>query len=357
MRQLLKRFWLAFVIIGSASAVLLASDLQSRRRAEAATGSRQRPIAPAEGPAAQAQPGRHYTIGTVYYAPEQGQDLAMQGLLDGLAELGYHAGKNLDVQRQHAQGEMNNIVPVLHNFDSSDVDAIVTFTTPVLTAACGAVRRKPVVFTYVTDPIAGGAGVSWTEHLLHVTGIGSFPPLEDTMDFIQTVLPRFKRLGVIYNSGEANSVKVVTELRRILQARDKELVETTAAATNEVSQAMLALVQQRIDAVYLPGDNTAYQAYDVVVQVCRDAEVPLIVDMPEYTARGALAGIGVGFYQSAKATAQLLGRVLNGESPGRIPMQNLSIRSGHVNLQTAKELGITFPPAVLKDFPPVDPVR
>jgi len=90
--------------------------------------------------------GRNFKIGLGYFAPEPGADICMKGLFDGLRKLGFMEGVNLTVQRAHANGEIPNITPIMQNFDNSDVDLIVAMTTPCLTAACSAVRKKPVVF-------------------------------------------------------------------------------------------------------------------------------------------------------------------------------------------------------------------
>ena len=299
---------------------------------------------------ARAKPGRNYRLGFAYFAPETSQQAAFDGLFDGLRELGYEEGKNLTVERQHAQGEMNNIPAILQTLDASSVDAIVTFTTPVLISAGAIVKQKPVVFTYVTDPLSAGVGESWTHHLPHLTGVGSFPALAETLDFIAAALPRFNSLGVIYNSGESNSVKVIEELRRIMAARGLRLYEQTASATSEVAQAMQALVSERPDAIYIPGDNVAYQAYEVIAKTAMDARIPLIPDMPEYADQEAFAGVGVGFYESAKATGEYVGWVLNGESPANIPMRNISVKKIRVNQTVAKRLGINLPPDIIQQY-------
>src|SRR4030095_12275813 len=108
----------------------------------------------------QPPPGRVFKLGLVYFAPEAGADLCIQGIFDGLGQLGFEEGKNLEVRRSHAQGEIANIPSLLQNYDNQDVDLILTMTTPCLTSACNTVRKKPVVFTYVYDPIAAGAGKS-----------------------------------------------------------------------------------------------------------------------------------------------------------------------------------------------------
>src|SRR5918993_1941675 len=109
-------------------------------------------------------PPMAHTIGLVYFAPEEGADMCMKGLFDGLEELGIEEGVNLEVRRAHAQGEIANIPLLIRNYDGSDVDVIVAMTTPVLTAAASVARSKPIVFTYVYDPIAAGARKRPTQH-------------------------------------------------------------------------------------------------------------------------------------------------------------------------------------------------
>src|SRR4029079_365969 len=129
-------------------------------------------------------PSMQYKIGLVYFAPEERADSCMKGLFDGLHEQGIEERVNLEVRRAHAQAEIATIPLLIQNYDSSDVDVIVAMTTPVLTAAATMARSKPVVFTYAYDPIAAGAGKSRTDHLPRVTGVGSFPPVQDTVDTI-----------------------------------------------------------------------------------------------------------------------------------------------------------------------------
>src|SRR4029077_11368721 len=164
-------------------------------------------------------PSMQYKIGLVYFAPEEGADSCMKGLFDGLKEQGIEERVNLEVRRSHAQAEIATIPLLIQNYDSSDVDVIVAMTTPVLTAAATMARSKPVVFTYVYDPIAAGAGKSRTDHLPRVTGVGSFPPVQETVDTIKRLVPGIRSVGTLYNTSEANSVKVMSVARPIFQQR------------------------------------------------------------------------------------------------------------------------------------------
>ena len=338
----LKRLALGISLIGLAAAVLLVFDWQHRRpvirgSAPAFSGKLLRPEA-----------GRTYRIGIAYYAPEQGCETAAKGLLEGLREFGYIEGRNLVVRRVSAQAEMAAIPSVIQALDNSDVDVIVPFTTPVLIAAARLAKHKPVVFTYVTDPIAAGIGKSWTNHLPNVTGVGSFPPLAETLDFMRRLIPNLTGLGVIYNNSEANSVKVVAVLRDLCRQRDIHLEEIALNSTADMAQSAQALLERPIQAVYIPGDNTVYQGFDALVMACRKARMPLFPDDP-LRADKALAAIGAGYYESGRGAAPLLARVLGGESPAGIPMTNVSVKAIVINRGEANRLGIKVPADLLLD--------
>jgi putative tryptophan/tyrosine transport system substrate-binding protein len=290
---------------------------------------------------------RAYKLGLVYFAPEEGADACLKGLFDGLRTRGIEEGRNLEVRRAHAQGEIANIPLLIQNYDSQDVDAIVTLTTPCLAAACFLARKKPVVFTYVYDPIAAGAGRSRTDHLPHVTGVGSFPPVEDTIDLMQKLVPELKAVGTVYNSSEANSVKVISVAREIFQKRGIKLEEVTAISTSEVFQAAQVASYRGVQALWVTGDNTALQGFDGIVRAARDAKLPLVINDPEFTARGAVASVGLGWHEAGHAGGILAARVLEGENPRDLPFEEVAIKKIVLNQEVARNLGLTFPADVV----------
>lgn len=284
-----------------------------------------------------------HKIGLVYFAPEEGADVCMKGLFDGLKEQGIEEGRNLEVRRAHAQAEIVNIPLLIQNYDHSDVDVIVTMTTPVLAAAAGMARSKPVVFTYVYDPIAAGAGKSPTDHLPNITGVSSFPPIQDTVDTIQRLVPGVRSVGTLYNTSEANSVKVISVARGIFEQRHIKLQEIAITSTNEIFQAAHVLTQRGVQALWVTGDNTALQGFDAIVKAARDAKLPLIINDPEFVKRGALIAVGIGWYETGKAASKVLARVLRGQQPRDIPFQEVAVKKLVLNQEVAKTLAITFP--------------
>jgi ABC-type uncharacterized transport system substrate-binding protein len=319
-----KRLSLGLGLIAAASAVLLISD-----------SGRRRPPAPGDS--------RVFDIGVVYFAPEPGAEGCMRGFFDGLRDLGFVEGKNLDVHRTHAQAEIANLPALLQDYDNRDLDLIVTLSTPTLTAACSTLKKTPLVFTYVYDPVAAGAGTSLEDHLPFVTGVGSFPPLADTIDMIRRLLPAAKVVGTIYNSSEANSRKVVGVARDLFQQRGLRLEEVTVTNPSELFQAAQALVARDVDALWLAGDNTVIQGFDAVVKVANDARLPIVNNDPDVADKGVLACVGIGFYRSGYEAARLAARVLRGESPAGIPMEDIAQKTVSLNLTAAKLLGVTLP--------------
>jgi ABC-type uncharacterized transport system substrate-binding protein len=294
-----------------------------------------------------APPGRHFKIGLAYFAPEPSWEICVRGLFDGLRKLGLEEGKNLEVLRAHAQAEIPNIPAILQNFDGSDVDLVVAMTTPVISGASSLVKRKPVVLTYCSDPLAAGAGRSFTNHLPHMTGIGTFPPVQEMVDLIRGTTPPIKTVGTIYNASEANSRKVVEVARALFDKAGIKLEEATVTSSGDVLQAAQALVGRGAQAFYVQGDNTVAQAFDVVVKAANDARLPLFNDDPDFAARGAVACVGVGYYESGFAAARPILRVLLGESPASIPIENVSRKRVVLNEPLAEKLGLTFPPQIL----------
>jgi ABC-type uncharacterized transport system substrate-binding protein len=288
-------------------------------------------------------PSMQHKIGLVYFAPEEGADSCMKGLFDGLKEQGIEEHVNLEIRRAHAQGEIANIPLLIQNYDSSDVDVIVAMTTPVLTAAATMARSKPVVFTYVYDPIAAGAGKSRTDHLPRVTGVGSFPPVEDTVDTIKRLVPGVRSVGTLYNTSEANSMKVMSVARPIFQQRGIKLEEIAITGTSEIFQAAQVLTHRDVQALWVTGDNTALQGFDAIAKAARDAKLPLIINDPEFVLKGALVAVGIGWYETGKAASRVLARVLRGEQPRNIPFEEVAVKKLVLNQKVATTLGITFP--------------
>ena len=287
--------------------------------------------------------GRVFKAAIVYFAPDVGTDMCVQGLIDGLKASGFEQGKNLEVHITSAQGEMINIPAILQNHDNSDVDLIMTITTPCLAGACNRVKHKPVVFTCVTDPIAAGAGKTRTDHLPFVTGVGSFPPVSRVLDMMEKLVPRLHGVGTMYNPAEANSAKELALAREVFRNRGVRLEEVAISGSNEVLQAVQILSGRDIQAVWVPGDNTAIEGYEAAVKGAKDAHLPLFTDECSALDRGGVACLGPSLASAGVASGKLAGEVLRGENPKDLPIGEVAVEEMAISKAAAQQFGITIP--------------
>jgi putative ABC transport system substrate-binding protein len=143
-------------------------------------------------------------------------------------------------------------------------------------------------------------------------------------------------------------VKVISVARDIFRKRGITLQEVTANNTSEVLQAAQVATYRGVQAIWVTGDNTALQGFDAIAKATTAAKLPLFINDPEFTSRGALACVGLGWYPAGKAGGVLAARLLQGEQPAAIPFQEVAEQKVVLNEQVAKSLGIIFPPEVVR---------
>jgi ABC-type uncharacterized transport system substrate-binding protein len=340
----LRRLGLGLGLIAFFSAILLLTDLGHRKTAPPRTSMNGRMQA--------AIHNQKFKAAIVYLAPGVSTELCVQGLLDGLESSGVSEGKNLEIVRADAQGEMINVPAILQNYDNSDVDVILTVSTPCLAGACNRVKHKPVVFTCVSDPIAAGAGRSRTEHLPFLTGVGSFPAVARNLGLMQKLVPGVHAVGTFYNPSEANSVKEMSIAREVYRSRGVRLEEVTIAGSNEVLQAVQILAGRDIQVVWVPADNTAIEGYEGAVKGAQDAKLPLITDLCSLLPRGGLACSGFSPHDAGLAAGKLAGKVLQGANPKDLPLEEVAIEQTLISKSNAEKFNITIPREYLKNVLP-----
>ena len=317
------------------SAILLFSDLENRNKSK--------PGQQINKGGSQAVEGKMYSIGLSYFAPEASHDELLAGLWSRLKELGFERNKNLRVVESHSNGEIGNISSILLNLDNQPLDLILVTSTPCVTAALTSVRNHRVAFTYCSDPIAAGAGKSYKDHAKGISGIGSFPPVEKTIQFILETIPGIKKIGTLYNNAEANSRSVVSLMRKIADKKGFELIEVPVTGTSEIFQATQVILSKGIQAMYISGDNTATQGFDVIAGLCERSHIPVIVNDKELVGKGAIGSIGPGWKGVGYHTGDLVASMLNGASPDSIPLENYVNENIEVNIPKARSLGLTIP--------------
>jgi ABC-type uncharacterized transport system substrate-binding protein len=272
---------------------------------------------------------------------------AEKGVLDGLKESGLVEGRDYEKTIRNAQGDMATLPGLVDAALGDNVDLLITFSTPTLQAALQRAKNVPIVFNYVADPFAAGAGKSDTEHLPNVTGVYLLGAYDQTMPLIKEFLPSVRTLGTIYVPAEVNMVSQLAVMQKSVQAAGLVLKPIAANSATEVGDAALALTSQGIDAFcLLPGNLTA-QAFPSIAQVANRAKLPVFSFQTSQVHGGAIAGMTRDYYDSGRDAAHIAARVMRGESPGGIPFAAFAKTKLIVNAAAARTLGITPPAAVL----------
>ena len=268
-------------------------------------------------------------------------DSARDGVLEALNAAGYTEGKNLKWQYQSAQGNTGTAAQIARKFIGDQADAIVTIGTPSAQAAVAGTKRIPIVFTAVTDPVQGQLTPSWEASGSNVTGVSDVLELGKQMELVKQIVPNAKRIGMVFNPGEANSVAVVEALKDILPNYNLTLVEAAAPRSVDVGTAARSLVG-KVDVIYTNTDNNVVSAYEALVKVGNDMKIPLIASDTDSVKRGAIAALGVNYHDLGLQTGRIVVRILEGEKPGDIKPQTSEKIQLFVNPAAAEKQGVTL---------------
>lgn len=294
------------------------------------------------------QPAKEYKIGIAQLGTHDALDLAREGFIDQMEEEGFVEGENVDYILRNAAFDSSNYATIAQYFVSVDVDLIFSIATPITQACASAVNGTdiPVVFAAVTDPVAAGFAANWTVPGGQVTGASDWADVGAQVKLGMDIHPA-RKLGVIYNAGEVNSVVQINELKKVKSSLNiTEIVERTVSSTAEVYAAAMSLVD-RVDAIWEPSDNTVAGAMESLVQVCEEHDIPLFGSDISMAKKGAISALGPDYYVNGQNAAKLAARVLRGEDPADIPISTTPTTFVYLCPAAAERMGITIPQAVL----------
>ncbi|WP_040328296.1 ABC transporter substrate-binding protein [Acidovorax delafieldii] len=274
-------------------------------------------------------------------------DSVRDGVQAGLKEAGFEVGKNLKWQYQSAQGNTGTAAQIARKFVGDKPDAIVAIATPSAQALVAATKSVPVVFSAVTDPVAAKLVKDWEPSHNNVTGVSDLLALDKQMELVKQVVPGAKRVGMVYNPGEANSVVVVKQLQALLPKLGMTLVEAAAPRSVDVSSAARSLIG-KVDVIYTNTDNNVVSAYEALVKVGQDAKIPLVASDTDSVKRGAIAAFGINYRDLGEQTGRMVARILKGEKPGDIKPEISTKMELFVNPGAAEKQGVKLPDALVK---------
>ena len=274
-------------------------------------------------------------------------DAVRDGVRQALTAAGYTDAKGLKWQFQTAQGNTAIAAQIARKFVGDQPEVIVAIATPSAQAVVAATKSIPVVYSAVTDPVAAQLVPSMGPSGTNVTGVSDALALDKQVALIKKVVPQAKRVGMVYNPGEANSVVVVKKLRELLPQSGMSLVEATAARTVDVGAAARSLVG-KVDVIYTSTDNNVVSAYEAMVKVGTDAKIPLIASDTDSVKRGAIAALGVNYHDLGVQTGKMVVKILKGQKPGDLASETSDKLELFVNPGAARKQGVDLSDAFVK---------
>ncbi|HZW84250.1 MAG TPA: ABC transporter substrate-binding protein [Candidatus Deferrimicrobium sp.] len=293
-------------------------------------------------PSTESTAKKEIKVGIVQIVEHPALDAARQGFLETLKENGYEEGKNLKVEYQSAQGDQSVLQSIAQKFASSKMDLVLAIATPSAQAMARATKDTPILITAVTDPVAAKLVNSMEKPGTNVTGTTDMNPLKEQFDLLKKVVPNAKKVGVIYNAGEDNSQVQVKMAESVAAQMGLELVKATVATTADVMQATQSLVG-KVDAIYVPTDNTVVSAADSVIQVANKNKIPVIAGESSVVDKGAFGTIGINYKKLGKQTGEMALRIIKGEKPQDMAIESQKDLDTVFNKTTLELLGLKVP--------------
>ncbi|MBX9804648.1 MAG: ABC transporter substrate-binding protein [Alphaproteobacteria bacterium] len=271
-------------------------------------------------------------------------DLEREGILAALKDAGYIDGQTVKIVYENAQGNMATSNLIASNFASLKPAVAVAISTPSAQSLMKpmAEQNVPIVFTAVTDPLEAKLVTRLDARPEAVTGVSDALKASSQLDLVKKLVPSVKNIGVVYNPGETNSVKAVQQLREEAMKRGFTLVIATADKSSDIVSATTKLVG-KVDAIYIPNDNTAVAAMESIVILGKKFQLPIFAGDAGSVERGALAAQAYDRDTLGRAAGAKVAKILKGEKAG-----DLIVETDHplvlmLNLKAAKDMGVTIP--------------
>ena len=275
-------------------------------------------------------------------------DACRKGVKDELAEAGFIEGKNLKWSFESAQGAPATAAQIAKKFAGENPDVVVGIATPSAQALASSARNLQQVFSAVTDPVGAKLIKSMDKpNGGNITGVSDLSPIDSHMALVKMIVPKAKKLGVIFNPGESNSVTLVNLVKKYAPNHGMQVVEAGSPKSSDVLAAARSLIG-KVDAIYIPTDNTVVSAFEAVIKVATESKIPVISADTDSVKRGAIAAQGFNYYDLGRQTGKMVVAILNGKKAGDIKPEGVSKTELYVNPEAAKAMGVTLSEELIK---------
>jgi ABC-type uncharacterized transport system substrate-binding protein len=269
----------------------------------------------------------------------------------GLTETGFVEGRNLSVEyRWAAEVEIDRLPHLAAELVDQDVGTIIALQTPAVVAAKAATNKVPIVFVTALDPVEAGFVRSLSRPGGNLTGIAALiiAVAGKRLDLLHQLVPRATSLAYLASATNSSLVQYETkEVEAAAQALGIRLVVLKASQPNDLEAAFATAAREHVGGIVISGAAFfAGRADDLIALAARYA-LPAMHGRREVAAAGGLISYGTNFAEMYRQAGIYAGRILKGEKPADLPVQQVTKLELAINTQAAKSLGLAIPETLL----------
>jgi putative ABC transport system substrate-binding protein len=299
------------------------------------------------GGMANAQQAKVYRVGVIYQGGPY--RAVVDGLRDGLRELGYEDGKHILLDIRDTKSDLKLVEETARNFERERVNLIYAVTTSAATAVKNVTSQIPIVFSVGTDPVGSGLVQSFARPGGRLTGV-QYSTTDLTgkrLEILKEILPKLSRVVTVYNPNNRVAVEAATLAREAARQFRVQLIERHANSVEELRQRLGALKAGEADAYFYTSDAMVTSQAQLVIEITTSKRLPTMFSEQGVVAVGGLASYGQNFHEVGRLSAKYVQKVMTGAPPGDLRVEIVDKFELVINLKTAKQIGLTIPPNVL----------
>lgn len=306
------------------------------------------PAAPSSAPASAApseSPAQVLQVGIIQLADNGAFTDMREGFIARMRELGY-SEEEMVFDYKNANGDAATLNSICQTMADDKKDLIVTIATPATQAMVNLDSGIPVFFISVSNPVGAGVVTDMSKPDKNATGTSNAIPVSEMFKLSDRLTPGMETYGLIYNTGEINSVTTIEAAKAYMDENGLSYQEAVVTASSEVQQAAQSLAGG-VDAFFIPNDSMVQNAMAQVAEVARDAKIPVYGSSAVMVASGAFATISIDDPTIGGMTADMVHQYLGGAAIGDIPAVVVSDFTTVINKTTADAIGVELSGDVL----------